>query len=362
VKLTEWVKDWAVILLVIAALMTYILSRVAISPAGRRITSWRFFQRIPVFPRLQLGIDVKQASGATPELSIGFATRVRAQLQDLQARFGEDPRVIQGTDAAVEIPVKDLPEKAQYLLAVFKWLRKSNTVTLRSTLLPAGGSDSGLTCHVALVEQDGTLTKRAKLPQQTISYTPSEEWKFDPDKPPLAYSWLPLVSRTSAWALFAFRSIQVSEGQLSDEIGTASRAAFGEMLSGLEVSGDPTSARAHFRRALSFDTGYLEARLNLGAVSISEDATQIRAATEQLERVLSALGPQNQILRDDSKAIRERALFYRALYCLAIAKVNEVALAMSREDAEIDRSLERIAQLENVTAFLSAQAANDDGW
>jgi hypothetical protein len=356
----SWFDDWAWLIVAAAAAGVYGLSRMAVSPSGRRVTSWSFFQRARVFPPLQLSIDVKQASGAQPELSEGFAARVRAQLQDLQARFGQDARVIQGTDAAIEIPVKDLPEKAQYLLALFKWLRKSNTVTLRATLLPAG--KTGLTCHVALTEQDGSLTRRAKLPQQTLSYMPEADWSFNPAVPPPAFSWLPLVSRTSAWALFAFRSVQVSEAKLSDEIGTASRGAFGEMLAGLEVANEASSARAHFRRALVYDQGYLEARLNLAAVSISGNPQEVARAKVQLVRVLTELGPQSIILPDDRKAIRERALFYRAIYCLAIATMNEVVATMSRDVNAIGRTLSEIEELMIVTELLSKQVSNTSGW
>ncbi len=331
----RWVVAWWAALALALALGAVALAFVARRQTARRVYPRGPLRRVP--PRLRLAVDVEQASGTQPDLKAGFAVQVRTRVRELSARYAEDPRVVYGSDAPVDVPLEAVPGQAKYVAMLWRWFAKSNTVTLKVTLLPA--SREGVGCHVVLLEQNGSASQGGSLSEQVLWHRPSH-WRFDlsAESSWNSLQWMPLANLVTAWALYAFRSLQASPETMEEEFGTRSGEAYGEMLAGLEEEDSPKAMR-HFRQAIRIDPDFVEARLNL-ASALGGSTAADRLRREDLREAQELLD--ELVLRIDAAlaqpglparvAVRWRGLWFRAQYSLVMLQFNKLAPILDQDD------------------------------
>lgn len=363
-----WLGDGWVTTAAVLVVGLLLLAALARRKRVRRVLRFPLLRRVP--PRLRLAVQVEQASGSEPDLEAGFAAQVRSRVRELGARYAHDPRVVYGSDAPVDVPLDALPSQAKFVTALWAWFTKSNTVTLRATLLPA--SAQGVGCHVVLLEKTGAATPGVRVPEQVLVYRPTP-WVFDP-QPGSGWSslqWMPLANLATAWALFAFRSLQAPPIVLDREFGTAFGAAYGEMLAGLE-HGDSPDAMRHFRRAIEIDPTFIEAHLNLAsALGNSTRARLGRRDLREAERILTATVlpsiPAAALANAGSRdkgVLRWRSLWLRATYSLVMVRFNQLAAALGEGDpgeGDRTRAAHLLEAVQNLDRRVTVAAAVPEG-
>ena len=165
-------------------------------------------------------------------------------------------------------------------------------------------------------------------------------WRFDlsAESSWNSLQWMPLANLVTAWALYAFRSLQASPETMEEEFGTRSGEAYAEMLAGLEEEDSPKAMR-HFRQAIRIDADFVEARLNLASALGSstaadrlrrEDLLEAQGLLDELVTRIDAALLQRGL--PDRVAVRWRGLWFRAQYSLVMLQFNTLAPMLDQDD------------------------------